>query len=745
MPDPPAVEAGFNGALSLWRSGRPREALAAAAVAARSTPSVEGLYLVAALHAALQEHAAAAHYLRRVTLLKPDEAAAHRRLAESEIHAGNMPAAVDSLRRVVELEPGNAGARRNLGVLLEQAGDLQAAAECHRAALAVDDADPVTHFNLGNVLLHSGDRLGAVACYRTAAARRPDFAAAWCNCAGVLLSLKRTAEAAECAGKAVALDDRMPEAWHVRAVVLKESGRLEEALGASDRAIALRPDYAQAVHVRGGILRALGDRHGAVAAFRHALRLDPHLEEARLSAVMAEIPIVPSTASEVADSRQAFTAALTRLEAELRQRPVRDASSFVGAMQPYYLAYQEEDNRELMERYGRLCSGAMRDWQRSAGLAMSPRASAASAAGRQSRVKIAFVSAYVASHPVHMAITRGWIRRLDRRRFALEVFHLGTKSDAETAAVRGDAVHFVEGARGIEEWARAILERSPDILIYPELGMDQMALQLASMRLAPVQLTAWGHPMTSGLPTIDYFLSADAFEPADGEQHYSERLVRLPNLGCYYEPPDAAPGAQPVDSAASAAPVFVCAGTPFKYAPQHDVLLVEIARRLGRCQFHFFSYADGALSRRLLQRLCAAFSAAGLDGASHLVLRPWARPAEFRALLRSADVLLDTVGFSGFNTVMQALACGLPVLTCRGRFMRGRLGAGVLERLSMPELVAPTSQAFVERAVWLAEDHLARSKMRRTVRERLPHVYLDHSVIRSLEACLLELFARAAE
>src|SRR5206468_11240812 len=76
-----------------------------------------------------------------------------------------------------------------------------------------------------------------------------------------------------------------------------------------------------------------------------------------------------------------------------------------------------------------------------------------------------------------------------------------------------------------------------DLLVYPELGMDATAFSLASLRLAPVQCAAWGHPVTTGLPTIDAFFSCAAMEPPDGDAHYSEKLIRLPGIGTRYPMP----------------------------------------------------------------------------------------------------------------------------------------------------------------------------------------------------------------
>ena len=95
---------------------------------------------------------------------------------------------------------------------------------------------------------------------------------------------------------------------------------------------------------------------------------------------------------------------------------------------------------------------------------------------------------------------------------------------------------FVHRTLDTEGWRREILADAPHVLIYPGLLMDTSSLQLAAQRLAPVQCNSWGHPETSGLPTLDYFLSSDLMEPPDAQAYYTEKLVRLPNLSIYYEP-----------------------------------------------------------------------------------------------------------------------------------------------------------------------------------------------------------------
>ena len=131
---------------------------------------------------------------------------------------------------------------------------------------------------------------------------------------------------------------------------------------------------------------------------------------------------------------------------------------------------------------------------------------------------------------------RGWVEHLDRARFELHLFHTGLLQDGETRWAAGQVDRLQQGLGDWTAWAKAVSDARLDVLVYPEIGMDATALRLASLRLARVQLASWGHPLTSGLPTLDGYLSAEAFEPEGAQRHYTEKLYPLPGLGCSYAP-----------------------------------------------------------------------------------------------------------------------------------------------------------------------------------------------------------------
>ena len=183
--------------------------------------------------------------------------------------------------------------------------------------------------------------------------------------------------------------------------------------------------------------------------------------------------------------------------------------------------------------------------------------------------------------------------------------------------------------------------------------------------------------------------------------------------------------------------MLLCPGVPFKYAPQHDGIFAEIASRLGRCRFVFFNYRIGGLSERLRGRLAVAFARRRLDIDEFVSFIPWLERSEFFGLMQRADVLLDAIGFSGFNTAMQAVECGLPIVTREGRFLRGRLASGILKRMGLHELVMDSEENYIALAVRLCRDGKYRARTRERIEAGRHLLFEDAAPIRALEDFLV--------
>ena len=666
--------------------------------------------------------------------------------------AGHLVEAERQYRAILDLDPGHADALHLLGAIAQQQGHPAEAADLIGRAIAGNDRVPAFHNNLANCLVVLGRLDEAVGAYRRAIALAPDHFEAHLNLARTLQTASKFAEAeamyARCrrlrpgstqalGGLAQALQQQgriadalasieqtialdPANAGHIvnRGNILKAQGRLSEASEAYRRAIvlqprlaeahnnlgltllqqddlpaavecyrratALQPDYAESYVNLGDALRLLGRAEAAVGAYESALAIDRDRPDARLGLAMATLPVVPST-PELADAAlPAFVAALGELALWAAKDPAR-LRAVAGRAQPFHLAYRPVDATHALCQYGDLIGSAM------PALAPDP--------GRGSRrLRILIVSAHVRDHPVWRIILRGWLMHLDSTRFEVLLYHVGTKADGETRWAAGRVDRFVEGGRSMVAWQERIAEAGPDIILYPEVGMDPVTAALASRRLAPLQGASWGHPITTGLPSIDFFLSGEALESADADDHYRERLVRLPGTGASFDWEEA--GAEPWGLPPAPGTVrFALCQQPIKFDPADDALIARIARASGACEFWLVVPKRDEWSGELLHaRLSRAFVAEGLDPAAYLRITPWMTPAKFNGFLDAMDIYLDCPAFSGFTTALQAVQRGLPIVTLEGAFLRQRLAAGLLREIGEDDGIAASGDEYAARA-----------------------------------------------
>jgi predicted O-linked N-acetylglucosamine transferase (SPINDLY family) len=350
------------------------------------------------------------------------------------------------------------------------------------------------------------------------------------------------------------------------------------------------------------------------------------------------------------------------------------------------------------------------------------------------RVRIGYVSSFMRSHTVGQFLL-GWLEGHRRNGFEFFSYHIGEKTDAVTQRIRHLSDHFRQVGNRLEMAAGLITQDHLHLLVFTDIGMAPLATQLAALRLAPVQCKGWGHPVTTGLPTIDYYLSSDLMEPDDAREHYSETLVRLPNLALYYTPP---PRPDRIRTRADLgleerAIVYLNSQSLFKNLPQHDDIYPRIARQVANAQFVFIAHAQPDVTRQFANRLGQVFSRHGLRSESYCCFQPQLNVPDFLSLNLSADVVLDTLEWSGGKTTLEALSCGLPVVTLPGRFMRGRHAFAMLRRTGFTETVADTKDDYVNLAVRLGQDEEFRAEMRRRVSENRNRLFRDSEFILGLE------------
>ncbi|MBF0384078.1 MAG: tetratricopeptide repeat protein [Magnetococcales bacterium] len=570
---------------------------------------------------------------------------------------------------------------------------------------------------------------------------------------------------------AIKLDNKLVSAWIFLGETLEELDRLEEALNAFSNAVALSPDnldgvfgltlvlikdgqhkkadaildsslvkYPENPHLhykKGLVSRELGYWQKAEVHFQKAIEIAPTMAAAQWNYCHL-LPGVMEDKGEYDTWRNKMAKRLDFLQNYLKKSDTTNINEFykwVGGSQSFYLAYHLENNLALLNRCGEINRTIMSHWAKQHDIRQTSPLS--SSLTQQRPIKLGIVSSSIRYHSVWNAFLAGLVEQLDSNLFEIVLFHTDKQRDEVTQQAINSCEEYI-AETSVQAMASVIVKCQPDILLYADLGLKPINEQLASLRLAKVQMTTWGHPDSSGRSTIDYFLSGELLEPNDGEDHYSETLVRAPNLGCYIEPAvtnlDKSQQALQLiaDNAIDANKhiIYISPHAPFKYPAAYDQLYPDIAKQVKNARFIFFEYfRNHVLSDLFKKRLLKAFAKKGLDGEKFIHFLPWQNQQGFHALLSTCHIYLDTCGFSGFNTALQGLECGLPVVTLKGPALRHRLASGLLSRIAVTQTIANTPAQWLKIAIRLGEDSSWRDDITAAIRTNLHKLYRDREPI----------------
>jgi predicted O-linked N-acetylglucosamine transferase (SPINDLY family) len=426
--------------------------------------------------------------------------------------------------------------------------------------------------------------------------------------------------------------------------------------------------------------------------------------------------------------------ALAGLEQGTRPEDWPALGEVIGVVQPFALAYRTGDHTTVLKRYGAIACKARAVW-------FEQRFQNTPVQGSpiRKRLRLVIVSGQISNHSVWNVLLHGLLKHINRDIFETTLYNTSPHStaEAERAKTLVDRYH-----HGLTNWVQQAIHDQPDCIFYPEIAMDRTTVQLATLRLAPLQISAWGHPITSGLPTIDLYCSGELLERPDADLDYSERLIRLPGVGaCSVLPSVSAVLPDPeflnIPSDRSITRFLICQQAA-KLDPSFDIIYPRIAQAASPCMFWFVRDNRASwVSARLEQRLHDVFAAYGLNVAEYVRIIDWLPGEQFLGLLDSMDVYLDTPGFSGYTTAWQALHRGLPVITLEGRFMRQRLAAGLLRRIGITATIASNSDDYVLQAAALASDPELRVTLRDCLKKASEYTDENTDVVHAFESLIL--------
>ncbi len=613
--------------------------------------------------------------------------------------AGELVRAEALYRRILSVAPASVPTLINLGLVLKSRGAFAAAEGALRRALDAEPDNPECLNNLGGVLIALDRADEGFNYFRRALKLRPDYAHAHVSLGTALRAFGRVTEASQHLQRAIELDPSSAEAHRELATVLRERGHVDEARARFDHAIALAPDDV-GLRVRRALL----------------------------------VPVIPDSDAQLARYRQDVADAIDRLTAE---RPtIHNPIVEVGRVN-FYMAYHGLDDRPIQEAIARFYEAACPSLSYVAPHCRGPKPTIT---GR--RIRIGCISRYFRDHAITWTFRHYFdVYPADRFEIYLYTFEREENEIWNEMSARAHASAILPEC-DLARARRMIARDKLDVLIYPDIGMEPCTYFLAFARLAHVQCVAGGHPVTTGIGTLDYWIGNDLGEPEDGADHYSEQLLRVRGITNYYRRPVAperlkerAALGLPVDG-----PLYVCAQSLFKLHPEFDDILGAILRAVPHGVVALFEAPVADWTKLLLERLHRSIP----DVVDRVLMLPRMPFADFLNVLARADVMLDTTRFSGGNTSFQGLGLGTPIVTYADRYARGRVTVLLYRHMGLLDCVAESHEAYVEIATRLGRDQAERVRVSREILARCGVLFDNAEGTAELRDFFLDLFTGGA-
>lgn len=250
------------------------------------------------------------------------------------------------------------------------------------------------------------------------------------------------------------------------------------------------------------------------------------------------------------------------------------------------------------------------------------------------------------------------------------------------------------------------------VVYYPDIGMNVESILLSNIRLAPIQIMGYGHPVSTHGSKIDYFIGGQNVEDIEEAQNnYSERLVLIPGIGAHPVYPDCdivkAHGTKKVLT-------INCAWTATKVNYPMLETLKEILDKSNKpVLFRFFP--NGKLDRydSFIPFVLDIEAVLG-ELHSHVVRNM--RYQKYLSIMEMGNISIDSYPFGGYNTIMDSLYLGIPIVTWKGSKACNRIASATLENIGLSELVATNRNEYIEKTIRLIDDDSYREQMIQKIR-----------------------------
>jgi predicted O-linked N-acetylglucosamine transferase (SPINDLY family) len=316
------------------------------------------------------------------------------------------------------------------------------------------------------------------------------------------------------------------------------------------------------------------------------------------------------------------------------------------------------------------------------------------------KIKIGFISEYFSNHTIGK-LFRGTIFELDQNKFEIYIFHTNkTKkgkifSDFLAREINSNLKNIIL-PNSFEEKVETIKNKKLDVVFYPDIGMSSDLYFLTFLRFAKYQITSWGHPISTGNPNIDFFISSSKSEVKNAQIHYSEKVIFLDHMLYYYKPETSL--LLNLDSMNNQN-IYSCPQTLFKIHPDFDQILKQILIKDKKAKIYFIKDNNKTLFEKLITRFKKTIGS-DLD---RIIFNETMSVEKYINHCGSSSVLLDPIFYGGGNSFYESMIYGTPTVTLPTNYLKNRLTLGAYNQMEVEDApIVNSPEQYVDKAIEIA-------------------------------------------
>ena len=326
---------------------------------------------------------------------------------------------------------------------------------------------------------------------------------------------------------------------------------------------------------------------------------------------------------------------------------------------------------------------------------------------KNEKIKIGFISEFFSNHTIGK-LFKGLIFNLDKNKFDTIVFH--SKKDDHSPIfqefVRAEIESKIKNIilpKSFQKKIENIKKENLDIVFFPDIGMSTEFYYLSFIRFAKIQITSWGHPVTTSNSTIDYFLTSKLLETSDAEKRFSEKLLLSKYLPMYFYKPKISNVL--ADTELAQQNKYFCSQNLIKLHPHFDQILAKIIKKDKNANILLIKDNDEIMSQNLIKR----FQKNSSLNSDKIKFLEKMNVEKYINLCGSSSVLLDTIYFGAGNSFHESMFYGTPTVTMPTENLKSRIVLGAYKQMQIENPpVVDSIEDYVDCAVELANNEKKR-------------------------------------